>query len=186
MTLTLLQATTFMCSGSGFCSEVSAKCIVLIQRWPTAGLPPGVLLLSGVLFSQSLMRPATPVFITAASCLDNVKGQPSLVITGSGAEQEGPVNWALSCLSVLLSLIHTEGFNNFLTSCTTFTFFLFFFTLNVLPPLPGELNTLPFSHMLLMFRMLSVTMGRSTAPERGDRDSLFSLWGDRNLGFKLR
>lgn len=65
-------------------------------------------------------------------------------------------------------------------------FFLFFFTLNVLPPLPGELNTLPFSHMLLMFRMLSVTTGRSTAPERGDRDSLFSLWGDRNLGFKLR
>lgn len=81
-----------------------------------------------------------------------------------------------SFLSVLLSLIHTESFNNFLTSCTTFTFFFFFFfTLNVLPPLPGELNTLPFSHMLLMFRMLSVTTGRSTAPERGDRDSLFSL-----------
>lgn len=30
-----------------------------------------------------------------------------------------------------------------------------------------------------MFRMLSVTMGRSTAPERGDRDSLFSLCGDK-------
>lgn len=133
MTLTLMQATTFTCSGSGFCSEVSAKCTVLIQRWPTAGLPPGVLLLSGVLFSQSLMRPATPVFITAASCLDNVKGQPSLVITGSGAEQEGPVNWALSCLSVLLSLIHTESFNNFLTSCTTFTFFFFFFYLECAP-----------------------------------------------------
>lgn len=53
------------------------------------------------------------------------------------------------------------------------------FTLNVLPPLPGEANTLPFSHMLLMFRMLSVTMGRSTAPERGDRDSLFSLCWDK-------
>lgn len=50
-------------------------------------------------------------------------------------------------------------------------------TLKGLPAPPGELNTLPFSHMLLMFRMLSVTTGRSTAPERGDRDSLFSLCG---------
>lgn len=30
-----------------------------------------------------------------------------------------------SFLSVLLSLIHTESFNNFLTSCTTFTFFFY-------------------------------------------------------------
>lgn len=36
---------------------------------PTDGRPPDALLLSGVLLSQSLMRPATPVFITAASCL---------------------------------------------------------------------------------------------------------------------
>lgn len=133
MTLTLMQATTFMCSGSGLCSEVSVKCTVLIRCWPTTGLPPDVLLPSGVLFSQSLMRPATPVFITAASCLDNVKGQPSLVITGNGAEQEGPVNWALSCLSVLLSLIHTESFKHFLTSCTTFTFFFFSFYLECAP-----------------------------------------------------
>lgn len=42
----------------------------LLWRPPTAGLPPDVLPLSGVLFSQSLMRPATPVLITAASCLD--------------------------------------------------------------------------------------------------------------------
>lgn len=56
-----------------------------VQPPPTAGLPPDVLPLSGVLFSQSLMRPATPVFITAASCLDRVKGQHSLVVTKQGA-----------------------------------------------------------------------------------------------------
>lgn len=82
-----------------------------------------------------------------------------------------------SFLSVCPSLVHThrkfQQLSNILHHLYFFLFF--FFTLNVLPPLPGELNTLPFSHMLLMFRMLSVTMGRSTAPERGDRDSLFSL-----------
>lgn len=38
-----------------------------------------------------------------------------------------------SFLSVLLSLIHTESFNNFLTSCTTFTFFFLFFYLECAP-----------------------------------------------------
>lgn len=70
---------------------------------------------------------------------------------------------------------------SFLTSSITSSF-----TLNVLAPPPGELNTLPFSHMLLMFRMLSVTMGRSTAPERGDRDSLFSLCWDKVVGLNCR
>lgn len=80
------------------------------QRRPTAGLPPDVLPLSGVLFSQSLMRPATPVFITAASCLDRVKGQLSLVVIGNRAKQEVAVNCALSSLSLLfsLSLTHTK------------------------------------------------------------------------------
>lgn len=81
-----------------------------------------------------------------------------------------------SFLSVCPSLAHTHRkFQQLSNILHHLYFFLFFFTLNVLPPLPGELNTLPFSHMLLMFRMLSVTTGRSTAPERGDRDSLFSL-----------
>lgn len=58
-------------------------------------------------------------------------------------------------------------------------------TLNWPPPPPGEEKTLPFSHMLLMFRM-SVTTGRSTAPERGDRDSLFSLCGDNAADLRGR
>ena len=98
-----------------------------LQRRPTAGLPPDVLPLSGVLFSQSLMRPATPVFITAASCLDRVKGQQSLVVIVSGAEQEVPVYWALSSLSLSLSapVRHTQSFMNFLRASTTpFSFYL--------------------------------------------------------------
>lgn len=77
-------------------------CLYKHQR-PTAGLPPGVLALSGVLFSQSLMRPATPVFITAASCLNRAESQLSLVLIVKGATQEVPMNWALF-LSLFLSL----------------------------------------------------------------------------------
>lgn len=54
------------------------------------------------------MRPATPVFITAASCLDRVKGQLSLVVIGNKAEQEVPVNWTLSSLSLSLSLLQSH------------------------------------------------------------------------------
>lgn len=75
----------------------------LLRRRPTVGLPPDALPLSGVLFSQSLIRPATPVFIPAASCLDKVKGQLSLVVIGNGPEQEVPVNWALSSPALLQS-----------------------------------------------------------------------------------
>lgn len=105
-------------------------CLYKHQR-PTAGLPPGVLALSGVLFSQSLMRPATPVFITAASCLNRAESQLSLVLIVKGATQEVPMNWALF-LSLFLSLrsnhtharthecthMRTQCFINFLTSST--------------------------------------------------------------------
>lgn len=143
------------------------------HRRPTTGLPPDVLPLSGVLFSQSLMRPATPVFITAASCLNRTKSQLSAVVIVNRSTQEVPVNWALSSLFLSLCSNHTHTHRVSLN--LSYPSLVQLFTLNVLPPLPGEVNTLPFSHMLLMFRMLSVTMGRSTAPERGDRDSLFSL-----------
>lgn len=74
-------------------------CTVSLSR-PTAGLPPGVLTLSGVLFSQSLMRPATPVFITAASCLK--RGQKSAEVVPF--RQMGPhKKWLLS-FSLLQSL----------------------------------------------------------------------------------
>lgn len=45
-------------------------------RGLTAGLPPDVLPVSGVLFNQSLMRPATPTFITAASCTGRERALP--------------------------------------------------------------------------------------------------------------
>lgn len=153
-------------------------CIFQHQR-PTTGLPPDVLPLSGVLFSQSLMRPATPVFITAASCLNRAKSQLSAVVIVNRSMQEVPVNWALSSLSLSLLQSHSHTHTYRVSLTLSYLSPSCLFTLNVLPPLPGEVNTLPFSHMLLMFRMLSVTMGRSTAPERGDRDSLFSLCWDK-------
>lgn len=98
-------------------STVHALCFLRqrqgLLRWrPTVGLPPAALPLSGVLFSQSLMRPATPVFITAASCLDRVKGQLSLFVIGNEAEQEVAVHWALSSLSLSLCSSHSQSFIN--------------------------------------------------------------------------
>lgn len=94
------------------------------------------------------------------------KSQPRLVLIVNGPTQEVPVNRAPSSLSAPIA--HTNINFSILSAISPFT-------LNTPPLLPGEANTLPFSHMLLMFRMLSVTTGRSTAPERGERDSLFSL-----------
>lgn len=178
--LSLPHSCSFMhfSTGSPAVQDVYCTCSQqwqeLLWRRPTVGLPPDVLPLSGVLFSQSLMRPATPVFITAASCLDKVKGQVK-PCRHRQQSQAGSSNKVSSFLSLCLSAHVTHSKR--LTSSTTSSF-----TLNVLPPLPGELNTLPFSHMLLMLRMLSVTTGRSAAPERGDRDSLFSLCGDKAVG----
>lgn len=45
-------------------------------------------------------------------------------------------------------------------------------TLLVDAGLPPEVKTFPFSHMLLMLRIPSVTIGRSIAPDRGD----FTSW----------
>lgn len=80
---------------------------------PTAGLPPDVLPLSGVLFSQSLMRPATPVFITAASCLKKKKKRKrgpkvssAWTSSAAGATQEVPASPASSFLSFPTVALH--------------------------------------------------------------------------------
>lgn len=70
------------------------------------------------------MRPATPVFITAASCLNRAKSQLSLALIVNGATQETPVNRALSSLSLLQSYTHTQCFINFLISSTILAFYL--------------------------------------------------------------
>lgn len=102
-------------------------CIFQRQR-PTTGLPPDVLPLSGVLFSQSLMRPATPVFITAASCLNRAKSQLSAVVIVNRSMQEVPVNWALSSLSLSLCSNHTHPHTH--THIPCFINFIISFTIS--------------------------------------------------------
>lgn len=96
------------------------------------------------------------------------KVTPFWLVIDNGTEQE-----------LLLPLVFCPNSHSFgsLFSITTLKCTCLL-TLKALPPLPGELNTLPFSHMLLMFRT-SVTRGRSEIVERGDRHSLFSLCGDK-------